>query len=209
VQEQSTRTTRANTAYLPYWTGILEVNGTLGKFTLVPEKHENYGRSSYPGDQYLTHDWRKRQAGADIAFRLHWIPYLDESSTPLANLTSPWKETHSIAVAELRFPRIDPGDEDGEWWAELAAEMDANPANWVSAPADKVCEPATEFELARKFAYASSASGRNALAFDEFRDIFSCGRLDASLVTILRTRRERKRALGHIDRAPTPPQALR
>jgi hypothetical protein len=203
IAKQSARTTNSSTAYQTYWTGVVEVDRTLGKFTLVPITAENYERQLYPGERYLTQDWAKRQASRDITFGMYWISYLDELQTSLEHLTQPWLETHKIFVGELVFPRVDASSEDAKLWAALAGEMSVNPGNWVSDASDSVYEPSTEFGLARQFAYALSARGRNALPLDAFRPTLQTGRIGDELAAELRRRMEQKRRLGHVDRAPT------
>jgi hypothetical protein len=202
IAKQSARTTRSSTAYQSYWTGVVEVNRTLGKFTLTPLTAENYERSLYPGERYLTQDWSRRQASRDITFGMYWISYLDEHRTSLERLTQPWLETHKRFVGQLVFPRTDARSDDAKLWAALAAEMGANPGNWISDACDSVREPSTEFGLARKFAYERSAQGRNALSLDAFRAALQTGRIDDELAAELTRRMEQKRRLGHVDRAP-------
>ena len=202
IAEQSARTTRSSTAYQSYWTGVVEVNRTLGKFTLTPLSAENYERFPYPGERHLTQDWARRQASRDITFRVYWISYLDERRTSLERLTQPWLETHKRFVGQLVFPRTDARSDDAKLWAALAGEMGANPGNWISNGCDSAREPSTEFGLARKFAYERSARGRNALPLDAFRTALETGRIDDELAAELRRRMEQKRRLGHVDRAP-------
>lgn len=202
IAQQSARTARSSTAYQSYWTGVVEVSRTLGKFTLTPFTSENYLRSSHPGERYLTRDWKKRQAFGDIAFGMYWIRYLDERYTSLERFTQPWLETHKSIVAHLVFPRIDTKTDDAKLWAALATEMGANPGNWVSDTCDSVDEPSTEFGLTRKFAYERSARGRNALPLSAYRAALQSGLIDDELAAELRRRLERKRRLRHIDQAP-------
>jgi hypothetical protein len=202
IAEQSARTTRSSTAYQSYWTGVVEVNRTLGKFTLTPLSAENYERFPYPGERHLTQDWGKRQASRDITFRVYWISYLDERRTSLERLTQPWLETHKRFVGQLVFPRTDARSDDARLWAALAGEMGANPGNWISNGCDSPREPSTEFGLARKFAYERSARGRNALPLDAFKSALETGRIDDELAEELMRRMEQKRRLGHVDRAP-------
>lgn len=202
IAEQSARTARSSTAYQSYWTGVVEVNGILGKFRLTPITHENFERLLYPGERYLTQDWARRQSSRDITFSIHWISYLDECRTSLEHLTEAWLETHKRLVGQLVFPRTDARSDDAKLWAALAGEMGANPGNWISNACDSVREPSTEFGLARKFAYERSARGRNALSLDAFRTALETGRIDDELAAELRRRMEQKRRLGHVDRAP-------
>lgn len=203
IAKQSARTAHSSTAYQPYWTGVVEVNGTLGKFTLTPITDENFERLMYPGERYLTQDWVKRQSSRDITFCIYWISYLDERRTPLERLTRPWVENHKRFVGQLVFPRADARSNEAKLWAALAGEMGANPANWVSEAHGAVREPSTEFGLARKFAYDRSAQGRDALPLDAFRKALESGTIDAQLAAELRRRIERKRQLHHVDRAPS------
>jgi hypothetical protein len=203
IAMQSARTTRSSTAYQSYWTGVVEMNGTLGKFALTPITDENFERLAYPGERYLTQDWAKRQASRDITFDMYWIRYLDECRTSLERLTQAWVENHKQFVGQLIFPRADARNEDAKLWAALAGEMSANPANWVSDETGSVSEPSTEFGMARKFAYDRSAHGRNALPLNAVRIALKTRTIDAKLATELKRRIEQKRRLRHIDKAPS------
>ena len=202
IAQQSARTARSSTAYQSSWTGVVEVSHTLGKFTLTPLTAENHERTLYPGERYLTQDWARRQASRDITFGMYWIGYLDEHRTSLERFTQPWMETHKSLVGHLVFPFHDTTTDDAKLWAALAAEMGANPGNWISDARDSVREPSTEFGLARKFAYERSARGRNALPLSAYRAALRTGQIDDELAAELRRRLERKRRLRHIDRAP-------
>src|SRR5262245_49431364 len=202
IAQQSERAASAGTAYQSYWTGVVEIDGTLGKFTLVPLTPANGLCPAHPGERYLTRDWARRQSSGDVAFGLHWISYLDERRTSLEHFTQPWSEAHKRSVGHLIFPRTDATSYDARLWAALAAETGANPGNWICDPRDSVREPSTEFGLARKFAYARSAQARNALELDAYRTALQTGRIGDELAAELTRRVERKRQLGHIDRAP-------
>ena len=202
IAQQSERAASAGTAYQSYWTGVVEINGTLGKFTLVPLIPANGLCPAHPGERYLTRDWARRQSSGDIAFGLHWISYLDERRTSLEHFTQPWSEAHKRSVGHLIFPRADATTRDARLWAALAAEMGANPGNWISDARDSVREPSTEFGLARKAAYVRSTQGRNALALDAYRTALQTGRIGDELAAELTRRVERKRQLRHVDQAP-------
>jgi hypothetical protein len=202
IAQQSERAASSGTAYQSYWTGVVEINGTLGKFTLVPLTAANCLCPAHPGERYLTRDWVRRQSSGDIAFGLHWISYLDERATSLEHFTQPWSEAHKRSIGHLIFPRTDTTTRDARLWAALAAEMGANPGNWICDARDSVREPSTEFGLARKVAYERSAQGRNALALDAYRTALQTGRIDDELAAELTRRVERKRQLRHIDQAP-------
>ena len=62
IAQQSERAASAGTAYQSYWTGVVEINGTLGKFTLVPLTPASCLRAMHPGERYLTRDWARRQS---------------------------------------------------------------------------------------------------------------------------------------------------
>jgi hypothetical protein len=202
IAQQSERTASPGTAYQSYWTGVVEISGTLGKFTLVPLTSANCLRAMHPGERYLTRDWARRQSSGDIAFGLYWISYLDERRTSLEDFTQPWSETHKRSVGHLIFPRTDVTTNDARLWAALAAEMGTNPGNWVCDPRDSVREPSTEFGLLRKLAYERSTRGRDALALDAYRTALQTGRIGDELAAELTRRVERKRHLRHLDQAP-------
>src|SRR3954447_5869048 len=77
VSKQTARTAFSTTAYQPYWTGIVEVGGALGKFMFKPITEENPHRAPAPGERHLSEEWRHRQARGDIEFTLHWLPFID------------------------------------------------------------------------------------------------------------------------------------
>jgi hypothetical protein len=125
IAQQCARTARSGTAYQSYWTGVVEVSGTLGRFTLTPLNSLNCFHSLHSGERYLTTDWARRQASGDIAFEMYWICYLDERRTSLERFTQPWLESHKSIVGHLVFPRTAPTTEEARLWAALAAEMAA------------------------------------------------------------------------------------
>jgi len=201
IAQLSARTAWPGTAYQSYWTGVVEVSGTLGRFTLTPLHSSNSVHSWGSREHYLTIDWAGRQASGDVVFEIGWIRYLDEIRTSLERFTQPWSEGHKSIVGCLVFPQTAPRTAEAGLWAALATEMAANPGNWVCDAADSVREPSTEFGLARKLAYERSARGRDALSLDAYRAALRAGRIDDGLAAELERRTERKRRLGHIDRA--------
>jgi hypothetical protein len=202
--KQTAVTFRSSTAWQRYWTGIVEVGGEAGKFTLVPTGTDNHWPGLRPGAQHFSRDWRDRQARGDVAFRLYWIAYLDEARTPTSGLTRSWQEAHRAVVGTVTFPQVVPEADATGLWAMLAAEMGANPGNWIANGDDTIAEPATEFGVARRFAYASSQSGRGALPPESYRSVFTAGRIDDALAHELRRRRETKARAGHVDAAAGP-----
>jgi hypothetical protein len=202
IAQHSERTASAGTAYQSYWTGIVEINRTLGKFTLVPVTAADGLCPVHPGERYLTRDWARRQSSADIAFGLYWISYLDGQRTSLEHFTQPWSEAHKRLIGHVIFPRIDATTRDARLWAALAEEMGCNPGNWVCDARDSVREPSTEFGLARMAAYTRSTRGRDALALDTYRSALQTGRIGDELAGELTRRVARKDRLRHIDQAP-------
>lgn len=200
--KQSSRTFRSSTAWQPYWTGIVELGGALGKFTLMPGRDDNTPPRFRPGECHLSAEWRTRQQAGDVEFFLYWIPYLNEDDTPTERLTEPWTEGHKRRVGRIAFPRADPDSDEAVVWATLAAEMGANPGNWVRDARNSIAEPATEFETARKLAYRRSQEGRGALDPKRYRSVFETGTIDADLARELKRRRDEKEQLGHVSSAP-------
>jgi hypothetical protein len=198
VTKQTARTPLSSTAYQAYWTGVVETGGCLGKCVVVPARSENPMRSLTAGASYLTEEWRIRQAKGPIEFHLCWIPFIDEKRTPLCTLTRAWQEQRHF-IGRVTFPAVDYRTEEAFLWAALAAEMGANPGNWVRNRANSIPLPETEFGLARKIAYESSQHGRGALSEDEYRHVFSRGEIGDALAVELRRRRAAKRSLGHAD----------
>jgi hypothetical protein len=202
IAQKGEHTASGGTAYQSYWTGVVEINGTLGKFTMVPLTSASSLRAIHPGERYLTRDWARRQSSGDIAFGLYWISYLDERRTSLEDNSQPWSETHKRLVAHLIFPRTDMTTNDATLWAALAAEMGADPGNWVCDAGDSVREPSTEVGLLRKLAYERSNRTRDALPLEAYGAAVQTGRIGDELAAELARRVERKRQLRHVDQAP-------
>ena len=200
VTKQTLRTALSSTAYQSYWTGIVETGGVLGKCVLAPTRDENQFRGLAAGPHHLTEEWRERQAKGAVEFDLYWLPFIDEQATSLVQLTKPWQEQRCL-VGRATFPRSDPRSDEAVLWAALAAEMGANPGNWVRDRTNSITEPQTEFGLARKIAYRKSQEGRSVLPESEYADVFSSGVISDALAAELRRRREAKRSAGHIDAA--------
>jgi hypothetical protein len=202
LARQTATTLRSSTAWQPYWTGIVELSGGAGKFTLVPAHDDNPGPGLHPGERIFSADWRERQQRADLGFRLYWIAYLDEESTPTAALTHPWQEGHKELVGRVVFPQANPASEEAQLWAMLAAEMGGNPGNWIADRANTIVEPSTEFGIARQLAYAASQKGRQALPPASYRGVFETGQIGEELTRELRRHRDEKARAGHADQAP-------
>jgi hypothetical protein len=202
IAQKGEHTASAGTAYQSYWTGVVEISRTLGKFTLVPVTSANCLHAMHPGERYLTRDWARRQSSGDIAFGLYWIGYLDERRTSLEDNSQSWSETHKRPVGHLIFPRTDTTTNDARLWAALAAEMGADPGNWVCDLRDSVREPSTEVGLLRTLAYERSNRTRDALPLEAYRTALHTGRIGEELASELTSRVERKRQLRHVDQAP-------
>ena len=128
----------------------------------------------------------------DVGFRLYWIPFLSEAKTPTKTLTDRWEEDHKQLAGALLFPQADPDSDEAILFAILAAEMGANPGNWIHDKQDTIRESATEFGTARKLAYQISQAGRGALEPDVCRAVFSTGSIGPELANELRRRRSPK-----------------
>lgn len=202
LTNQTLRTFFSSTAYQTYWTGIVEVGSTAGKFTFVPTRDENKRPGFRPGERHLTEEWEKRQRDGDLVFALYWIPFLDEDKTSARKLTAPWQEAHKELVGHITFPKTELDSEEAQLWAILASEMGANPENWVHNKDNSIREPATEFGTARKIAYRKSQEGRGALDPRSYQSVFTTGRISTELAQELRQRREKKRKAGHVSWAP-------
>ncbi|MGH6918743.1 MAG: hypothetical protein ACREJ0_13695, partial [Geminicoccaceae bacterium] len=200
ILDQTLTTARSSTAWQTYWTGVVEIGGTAGKFVFVPTVDENLLRDLRPGERHLSEDWRSRQAAGDLTFGLHWLPFASQQDTSTTRLSEPWVE-HRHPVGQLRFPQIAAGDE-AALWAALAAEMGANPGNWVRDKQDGIALPGTEFNVARQIAYRKSQDGRSVLPPAAYADVFRTGRIGEALAAELRRRRAVKHAAGHCDSAP-------
>jgi hypothetical protein len=200
VTKQTVRTALSSTAYQSYWTGIVEAGGVLGKCVLAPTRDENQLRGLAAGPHHLTEEWRERQGRGPVEFDLYWLPFIDEQATSLLELTKAWQE-HRCLIGRATFPRSDLGSDEAVLWAALAAEMGANPGNWVRDRKNSIAEPQTEFGLARKIAYRKSQEGRSALPESDYAEVFSSGVISDKLAAELRRRRDAKRRVGHIDAA--------
>ena len=203
LTRQTLRTCRSSTAYQTYWTGIVETGDTGGKFTFVPVVDENHLPGLEPGERYLSEEWKRRQLAGDIVFQLYLIPFLDEARTPTRALTDRWDEESKQRVGRIVFPQTEPNSDEAGLWSSLAAEMGANPANWIANRENSVREPATEFGNARKLAYQKSQEGRRALAPETYQSTFQTGRISPELARELSRRRSEKTAAGHVDHAPS------
>jgi hypothetical protein len=200
ITKQTLRTALSSTAHQSYWTGIVEAGGVLGKCVFAPVHDENKFPGVAAGAHHLTEEWRERQASGPVEFDLYWLPFIDEQATSLLLLTRAWQE-HRCLVGRATFPRSNPESDEAVLWAALAAEMGANPGNWVRDRANSIAEPQTEFGLARQIAYRKSQEGRSALPESEYADVFSSGVISDALAAELRRRRDAKRSAGHIDAA--------
>jgi hypothetical protein len=201
VTKQTARTAISSTAYQTYWTGIVEAGGVLGKIMFQPVNEENRHRSLTPGERHLSAEWRDRQARGDIVFTLNWLPFIDERATSTTALTKAW-EQQPAPVGQVVFPHIDAASEEALLFAALAAELGANPGNWVADAGNTIPEPGTEFTCARKFAYRLSQQGRNVLPESAYAHVFSGAPIGPALTGELRKRRAAKTSAGHVDAAP-------
>jgi hypothetical protein len=201
VVRQTLRTAISSTAYQTYWTGIVEVGGAFGKFMFAPASDENRHRALRPGERYLTEEWRQRQARGDIAFTLNWLPFLDEQTTSMTELTRRWTQ-QPVAIGQLTFPKIDAADAGLALWAALASELGANAGNWVADTGNTIAEPGTEFTCGRKLAYRNSQAGRRALPEADYAHVFGGQPIGPTLAAELQRRRAAKSAAGHVNMAP-------
>jgi hypothetical protein len=201
LTKQTALTALSSTAYQRYWTAIVEIGGTGGKFTLVPLREENHAPGLQPDPRHLTIEWKTRQACGDVEFQVFWIPFLSEEETTTTTLTHPWQEDHKQLVGAVAFPRTDLDSEDARLWAILATEMGANPGNWVADKLNSIPQPANEFGIARKIAYQKSQEGRNALERNLYQCIFTTGGITPELAQELETRRNAKLKACHISQA--------
>ena len=198
VVGQTARTVRSSSAYQQYWTGIVRAREVLGKFTFVPTSEVNRARELTPPPRHLSADWRARQSAGALEFRMYWIAFRSEQETPLRELTRAWREDHRVEVARVTFPQTDPQSTDAKLTALLAAEMGANPGNWVEEPGNDVSAlPSTESTAARALAYRKSQEGRGALAEESYNTFFERGEISQALGDELKRRYQRKRSIGH------------
>ncbi len=200
---QTARTTLSSSAIQQYWTGVVEIGRTPGKFTFVPTKNVNPHRALRPGGRHLTEDWERHAEAGDIVFTVHWIPYSSERETPLESLTETWSETHKVLVGTVVFPRVEPGSREARLLSLLATEMGANPGHWVSTRVEEVRPefPGTRFTAARQLAYALSQEKREALPEHVYQEFFdSGGTVGPTLELELVRRHEEQRPPAHSTR---------
>ena len=202
LTKQTIRTSYSSTAYQSYWTGVEEIGGMAGKFKLAPTRDENQRPGFRPGERHLSHEWKTRQGAGDIEFQLFWISHLNEDKTPTGELTRPWSEEQKQLAGKVWFAKADLDSDEAVLWATLASEMGANPANWIHNRENSVAEPATQFGLARKFAYQKSQDGRGVLPAEAYQSVFATGKIDGELAKELNERRENKSKAGHVNSAP-------
>jgi hypothetical protein len=185
LTRQTLRTSLSRSAYQRYWSGIVEVNGDMGKFTWVPTQAENSLPALIRGHDCLQQQWQQRQQQAAIEFDLYWITYRNQRATPIQDITRAWRETHKQKVATLIFPQRDTTDITSQHWEKLATLMGANPANWVSEKTEKPYQPALAFEMARQQAYQLSQQTRNALDPQIYACVFANGEISDALMAAL------------------------
>lgn len=206
IARQTARTARSSSAVQTYWTGVVEASGTPGKFSFRPTLPVNTHRALRPGARYLSEDWERRLAAADIAFDVFWIPYLDEKATPLEKNTDGWSEDHASHVGRVTFTQADPASRDARMIALLASEIGANPGNWVGARPDAPAAafPTTLFTAARQLAYAVSQHERAALRPDQCAQFFATSLVGAELEAELLRRAADKQTAGHLSALVLP-----
>jgi hypothetical protein len=202
LTKQTLPTALSSTAYQRYWTGVVEISGTGGKFAFVPTREENHPAGFHAGPRHLTDEWKNRQLRGQVEFQLFWIPFLSEEKTPTKALTQPWQEDHKQLVGIMVFPKTDLDSEEARLWAILATEMGANPGNWVADKLNSIRQPASEFGMARKIAYQKSQEGRGALVPNFYQSVFSTARITPELAQELKRRHDTKLKAGHICQAP-------
>jgi hypothetical protein len=198
VIRQTSRTQRSSTAYQQYWTGVVRARDVLGKFTFVPVSDENAHRPATAGEHYLTEDWTRRQQAASLEFKLYWIPYIDEATTPLQDLTRGWAEDHRALVGTVAFQAADPAAMETKLVALLASEMGANQGNWIEDDRGGAAPdlPATEYTAARFLAYRVSQRMRHALPEAQYASFFEHGTIEPALASELLRRYQAIRAAG-------------
>jgi len=195
---QTRRTVRSSSAFQPYWTGVVRARDTFGKFTFVPvNPPEQDAHGADRGPKHLSDDWRRRNAAGPLTFELHWIPFLNDRETPLADLTASWRDGHKVRVGTVVFPRVQPDDRGAKLIALLASELGANPGNWQeTSDGHDAALPATRFGAARFLAYRASQRHRRALPEEEYRSFFIKGEVSDTLAAALIARYKEKRAAG-------------
>ena len=146
---------------------------------------------------HLTDDWRARQSQGPLEFQLYWIPFVGDTQTPLASLTTAWTEAQKVMVGTVVFPRIDQTTRESRLTAFLVSEMGANQGNWQETDGVQPPLPATRFTAARFLAYRESQKGRGALPDDAYASFFDGGEIGHDLARELVRRYEEKRAAGH------------
>jgi len=202
LARQSFRSLSSSTAYDTYWTDVVEVGNTAGKFIFAPTMDENRGVAFRKGERHLTEDWRRRQTRGPVDFGLYWLPFRNQEETPTTDFSRKWRERHVTRIGTVTFPQIDPESEEARLWSALASEIGANQGNWIHDKGNTIPEPATEFGVARKIAYQRSQDGRGALRPELYQSVFETGEISPDLARELRRRRSQKESAGHVSWAP-------
>jgi hypothetical protein len=198
VIRQTNRTVRSTSAYQQYWTGIVRARDVLGKFTFVPVSSVSMAADAKREPAHLTKDWRARQSAGPLAFELRWIPFVDDRTTPLDDLTKEWAHDREVTVRTVVFPKTDPDAIQAKLTAVLASELGANPGNWEETPgAPPLALAATRFTAARQLAYRASQQARHVLPEQSYASFFETGEISAGLANELIRRYQEKRAAGH------------
>jgi hypothetical protein len=201
VVKQTLGTALSSTAYQTYWTGIVEVGGAFGKFMFAPASDENRHRALTPGERHLTGEWRQRQSRGDIDFALNWLPFIDQQTTSMTELSRRWAQ-QPVVIGQVTFPKVDAADAEVPLWAVLASELGANAGNWIADTGNTIPDPGTEFTCARRLAYRNSQAGRGALPESDYAHVFGGQPIGPTLAAELRRRRAAKDAAGHVNMAP-------
>ena len=142
----------------------------------------------------------RTDARGDLRFALYWIPFLDDAVTPLEDLTTPWKEDHRVEVGVITFPRTRAETRQAKLLAILAAEMGANPGNWVAAK-DSDAEgdryAGYSFHRGALPRLPKKPAGRAALPESSYEAVLAGGEITSELAAELIRRYRANRASGH------------
>ena len=116
--------------------------------------------------------------------------------TPVADLTTAWRDSHKVRVATVAFPQVNLDARPAKLTALLASELGANPGNWQEAPDDSgdADLPSTRFTAARALAYRASQKHRGALPEESYQSFFEKGEVGDALAATLIARYKEKRA---------------
>ncbi len=78
LAKQSLPSLSFSSAYVTYWTAVVEVGNTAGKFIFAPTMKDDRSVAFETGERHLTQDCRERQTRGPVDFSLSWMPFRNQ-----------------------------------------------------------------------------------------------------------------------------------